>query len=151
MLHIYTNRHIPEGSRLIFDVAAEYWWIMTRNWGELKKDRTLLRFYTQIDKAELTEELYLKTKFGYISMFECSNETKAAIVAYYYRNRPNVLVNISECGEDTIKFMAGLRKDLYTYNKSRVPVGHSKRAIIFNGELMILREVGDKVYHSIDD
>lgn len=63
-----------------------------------------------------------------------------AVVAYYYRNQPHTLVNISECGDNVIDMLTDMDMNFYTYNNSHISVGFTDKKIKLNGETITLRE-----------
>lgn len=147
MLFMYTNRHIPKGAELVFDVESEYSIQILKHWSRLKNDKVIIEIHRSIDHTTIVSNGSIYTRFGLCTPHDFSTGTKAAILAYYYRNQPNILVNIAECGANVIRLMATFNFDLYTFNSSYTTFGFYDEKIVLNGDTVTIREATRRITH----
>lgn len=135
MLNIYTNKKIPKGYRLIYDVELEFKCI---DCSTIENDEAIKNILRAVYDIRVSHGFPIISDSP--SIYDCSTGFKAAIVAYYYRNRKDVLVNIAECGVNVIELLVKLDLDLNLYNSNYVPLGFSDGKVILNGEEVTLCE-----------
>lgn len=146
MIYMYTNKNIPKDSELIHDVEAEYRIQISKNWNKLMMNKVILDIHRIIDKAEINSDMSLNTPFGVCAPYDCSTGAKVAILAYYYRNEPKILINVAECGGNVISLLTKLnRYKFYTYNSSYNTFGFSGEHIVLNGEVVTIREATRRI------
>ena len=115
MLNIYTLNNNMSKFKLIPDVELGF--LDVKLSGELFSDNVYNYIMKSIDGISNRKGDYIETVFGSTSMDKLSTGCKAVLLAYYYRNNKDILVNIVECGDNAIEILFKLSKkyDIYVY------------------------------------
>lgn len=136
MLYVY-SKNMLNGFVLINDVEAGFTQLKYNN--ELFEDDVSLFIMKYIDSVSFKKGDYIETPFGSTSMDNLSSGCKALLLAYYYRNKKDVLVNILECGENAIELLFELAKtmDISVYTTHTLTIYDDNAECIIDGKKVI--------------
>lgn len=131
MLYIYTRTFL-DGFTLINDVEAGF--KQLKYYGELFDDEISRKIMKLIDGVSFKDGDYIKTPFGTTNLDNLSTGCKAVLLAYYYRNEKNTLVNVIECGDNAILVLFQLAKklDLRVFTYSYIKILDNKAECFIN-------------------
>lgn len=109
MIYIYTE---PNNMKFINDVESHFKGLSRLN---LFTDEIYTEIMKKIDKISYRKGNFIQTPFGETHIDNISTGCKAVCLAYYYHNQKNILINISECGNNALDVLFNLNNSLNYY------------------------------------